>query len=572
MCALSLNKSDGSDSIADKDNQSSNFRTKAVDSADTDFARRTFLKLAGVAGAAGLASGSGSAQPTSESLQNDEFELIEATISEIRQAIVSETITATSLVEQYLERIEEYDETLNAFITVNENAVARAEELDETFEESGPVGPLHGVPVVLKDNYDTSDMPTTGGSLTLEGFVPAEDAFQVMKLREAGAVILGKGNMDEWAHGGAPGGGYSSLGGQTVNPYDTDRGPSGSSGGPAVAVAANLGVVGMGSDTGGSIRGPVADNCLVGIKSTLGLTSRSGIIPFGLSLDVGGPMTRTVTDAAVVLGATTGVDPDDPDTYKSVDRSYDDYTQFLKEDALDGATIGVARDFFGGNEEIDEAVDAAIETMAEQEAEIVDPVTFPQELFDSTGDIYSTISDLEFKNYLNEYLAERDAPVESLQEIIELSSAPDFPIDETVLGRLLEAEGRGSFTDQFYQRTLETGPAMISRILLAPMEEHDLDALVAPTSTCPAEPLPSADDVEVECEDTPWRTGLNNISGFPDVSVPAGFTSDGLPISVSFTGPEFSEPTLLALAYAYEQASMERSPPEGFEALDSDGE
>jgi amidase len=532
--------------------------------------RREFLKSSALAGALGLYASSGAAASSGSVQQSGEFDYLEASIPEIRADLVAGEITAEALTEHYLARIDSFDDTLNAFITVNDNAVDRAAALDEQLAESGPAGPLHGIPVVLKDNYDTSDLPTTGGSLALEGFVPEEDAFLVQQLRNAGAVVLGKGNMDEWAHGGAPGGGYSSLGGQTVNPYDTDRGPSGSSGGPAAAVAANLGVIAMGSDTGGSIRGPVADNALIGVKPTRGLTSRSGIIPFGLSLDVGGPMTRTVTDAAITLDVLNGVDTDDPATFNNPERAADDYTEALEVDSLNGVRLGVMRDFFGANDEVDQQIETAISDMSGEGAEIVDPIELPESLYNSIGDIYSTISDLEFKNYLNEYLAARDAPVESLEEVIELSSADDFPIDDAVYDRLIEAQERGPFTDQFYERTLETGPDMISRIITTTLEENDLDALIAPTGSCPAEPLPSA-DIDYQCGETPgsFRTGIANISGFPEVNVPAGFTSSGLPVSVAFLGPMYSEPTLLGLAYSYEQATMQRDPPEQFGAMES---
>jgi len=543
--------------------------------------RRSVLKGVGVAGLAGVGVSSATSNGSISETAGNSFDPIEATVDDVVSAITSGDTTATEIVDTYLERIGEYDETLNAFITVNESATSRAQELDKAFNESGPVGPLHGVPLVLKDNYNTSDLPTTGGSLTLEGFVPSEDAFTVNQLREAGAIVIGKGNMDEWAHGGSPGGGYSSLGGQTLNPYDLNRGPAGSSGGPAAAIAANLGIVSTGSDTGGSIRGPVAANALVGIKPTLGLTSRTGVIPFGLTLDVTGPMTHSVRDAATMLGVMSEVDTDDPKTYEIIEQAEgEDYTQYLDSDGLDGARLGIARDFFGGNDEVDESVNEAIDLMADNGAEIIDPITFPQELFDSVGDIYSTISDLEFKNYLNIYLSTYDdAPVETLEEVIEISDDPSFPINERVLERLIEAQSRGDFTNQFYQRTLETGPEMVKRALSAPLKDNDLDALIAPTSSCPPEPLPSADDIdyeidyevpdeiEYECENVPSRTILANISGYPEVSVPAAFTSDGLPTSVSFLGEAFDEPTLLKLAYAYEQQSMNRHPPEDFGAL-----
>jgi amidase len=233
------------------------------------------------------------------------FKLVEATVGDINAAFDAGALTSEELTQLYLNRIKAYDNNgpnINSLITINPNALQTAAALDKERQLTGPRSPLHGIPVILKDNYDTFDLPTTAGSVVLEGSIPPDDAFLVKQFRDAGTVILGKANLDEWAHGGSPGGGYSSLGGQTLNPYNLNRGPSGSSGGTGAAIAANFGAIGTGSDTGGSIRGPSAANSVVGIKPTLGLTSRDGIIPFALSLDVGGPLARTVTDGAIALG------------------------------------------------------------------------------------------------------------------------------------------------------------------------------------------------------------------------------------------------------------------------------
>jgi amidase len=296
-------------------------------------------------------------------------------------------------------------------------------------------------------------------------------------------------------------------------------------------------------------------------------------------------MTHSVRDAATMLGVMAGVDTSDPKTYESIDRTSEDYTQYLDTDGLDGARLGIARDFFGGNKEVDEEINEAIEMMSANGAEIIDPIIFPEEFFDSIGDIYSTISDLEFKNYLNEYLDTYDeAPVESLEEVIEISDDPSFPINERVLERLKEAQSRGEFTNNFYQRTLKTGPEMVRRVLAEPIESNDLDALVSPTSSCPPEPVPSEDDVDYQidydvpdeinynCEDVPFRTSLANISGYPEVSVPAGFTSGDLPTSISFLRQTFDEPTLLKIAYSYEQKSMHRRAPEKFGPLSNESQ
>ncbi|MGB3292356.1 MAG: amidase family protein [Phormidesmis sp.] len=379
------------------------------------------------------------------------FRLEEATINSINKAFNADALTAEGLTQLYLNRIEEYDDTLNALIAVNPNALSIAKSLDIERQTSGPRSLLHGIPVILKDNFDTFDLPTTGGSVALEGSVPPDDAFIVQKLRDAGAVILAKGNMDEWAHGGSPGGGYSSIGGQTLNPYNFDRGPSGSSGGPAAAISANFGVLGFGSDTGGSIRGPATSNSLVGVKPTLGLTSRDGIIPFSLSLDTGGPFARTVTDAAIALSYIAGVDPADPATAESEGRFPEDYTDFLTKDALRGVRIGIGRDFVGANPEIDAAFENSIAELKFLGATIVDSLTFPEEVFELRGETYSTISDTEFKAQLADYLETLDSDYpKTLAEVIAISESSEvanseFPVNETVFARLLQAEAKGAY-------------------------------------------------------------------------------------------------------------------------------
>ncbi len=493
------------------------------------------------------------------------FNLVEATIADINGAFDAQALTSEQLTQLYLNRIEAYDKqgpNINSIITINPNALETARELDKERQNRDHTSPLYGIPIILKDNYDTFDMPTTAGSVALKGSIPPDDAFLVKQLRDAGAIILAKANMDEWAHGGAPGGGYSSLGGQTLNPYQLNRGPAGSSGGPGAAIAGNFGVIGMGSDTGGSIRGPAAANGLVGIKPTLGLTSRDGIIPFALSLDVGGPLARNVTDAAIALGTVTGVDPNDPQTLESQGKSFNDYTQFLNTDALKGARIGVARDFFGGNAEVDQATDTAISKLKALGADVVDPITFPEDVLAARGSIYSTISDTEFKTQIAEYLATlgNDFPVQTLADVIAVSESPEvansaFPVNPRVLERLKEAEARGALTDPAYLDALRNGTALIKDTTLNILNSYELDAIVYPTSSCPASPIDSVVDSTYVCQPVSSATNIANLTGFPDVSVPSGFTEDGLPIDISFFGRAYSEPTLLGFAYAYEQAT-----------------
>ena len=501
--------------------------------------------------------------------QSATFNLQEASVSSINRAFDAGALTSEELVQLYLNRIEAYDDAgpaLNSLITVNPNALQTAAALDLERQATGPRSILHGIPVILKDNFDTFDLPTTGGSVALQGSIPPDDAYVVKQLRDAGAIILAKANLDEWAHGGAPGGGYSSVGGQTKNPYNLNRGPAGSSGGPGAAIAANFGTIGLGTDTGGSIRGPAAANGLVGIKPTLGLTSRDGIIPFSLTLDTGGPLTRTVTDAAITLGFMTGVDPNDPVTKESEGKFFTDYTQFLDKDALQGARIGVARDFFGRNSEIDQAIEQAIAEIKALGATVVESVTFPTEVLAARGGIYSTISDTEFKAQIADYLETLSADYpKTLAEVIEISQSPEvvnseFPVNPSVLARLVEAEGRGPLTNPNYLDALNNGRALIKNATLNVLNSNDLDAIIYPTSGCPAAPRSGIVDPTYVCSPGTSATNIANLTGFPDVQVPAGFTSDGLPIALSFFGSAYSEPNLLGYAYAYEQATKLRRP------------
>ena len=500
------------------------------------------------------------------------FSLQEASISSINKAFNDGVITAKKLVQLYLNRIETYDLPtglkLNSIVTLNPNALAEAADLDIERATSGARSLLHGIPILLKDNIDTFDLPTTGGSVALKGSVPSDDAFVVKQLRDAGAIILGKTNLDEWAHGGAPGGGYSSISGQTRNPYKLNRGPAGSSAGTGAAISANFAVFGLGSDTGGSIRGPAASNGLVGIKPTLGLTSRDGIIPFSLTLDVAGPMARNVTDAAIALGFMTGIDPSDPITAESAGQFFKDYTPFLTPNALQGARIGIARDFFGGNPDIDSTIETAITKLRSLGAEIVDSVAFPSTVLSTRSSIYSIISDTEFKAQLADYLATLpgNAYPKTLADVIAISQSPEvvnstFPVNPQVLTRLFQAEVRGPATNANpeYANAL-AGRATIEELTLALFNDNNLDAIVYPTSRCPAAPLAGIVDPSYVCSSGPSPTNIANLTGFPDVQVPAGFTTDGLPIALSFFGRAFSEPELLGYAYAFEQATTARLP------------
>jgi len=389
-------------------------------------------------------------------------------------------------------------------------------------------------------------------------------------------VILAKANMDEWAHAGAPGMGYSSRGGQTINPYNLNRGPLGSSSGTGAALAANFAVVGMGTDTHGSIRYPSAGNCLVGIKPTLGLTSRTGIIPLSLNFDVGGPMTRTVEDAAIALGVLTGVDVKDPATFGSAGKFQRDYTKSLKIDGLKGARIGVTRMFMGGNEDNDKAYLASIEVMKNIGATLIDPITFPNDLVDNFSNIYNTIRELDFKWNLTEYLASAgpQAPVKNLAEVIAISETSvvansKTPVAPDRLKTMKRAEACGPLTDPFYLRTVQYALPAVRNTILEVMKDKNLDAIIFPTLNCPPEPWGSVKDPSFKCNGVfrGPQSSLASLSGFPQIVVPDGFSEDGLPLSISFLGAPYSEPMLISLAYSYEQATKHRRPPKSVPPL-----
>lgn len=502
---------------------------------------------------------------SSESVNAATFKLQEATVADINNAFEAKALTSEALTQLYINRIKTYDGQLNSIIAINPNALGIARELDRERLAIGPRSPLHGIPVILKDNYDAFDFPTTAGSIVLKGAIPPDDAFTVKQLRDAGAIILAKANMSEFASG-VPGG---SLQGLTSNPYSLNRSPAGSSGGTGASIAANFGVIGTGSDTGGSIRGPAAANGLVGIKPTLGLTSRDGIVPLALSFDVSGPITRTVEDAAIALGFMSGIDPSDPATLESEGKTYDNYTQFLNRDALKGARIGIARDFFGSNLEVDQITMSAISVLENSGAEIVDSLFFPEEVIETKGSIYTRIRWPEFKSQIPGYLATlgEEYP-KTLAEIIEVAEKDDFfETYPTRLDLFRREEASVPLTDPDYIDALTNGRNLVRNSTLNLLESNRLDALIYPTSGCPASPLPGLEDSTYLCESGPSPTDIANISGFPDIQVPSGFTSDGLPVSLSFLGSAYSEPTLIGLAYAFEQATNARMSPSLFPAL-----
>lgn len=491
------------------------------------------------------------------------IDLDQATIADLNSAFKAGTLSSEKLVRMYLARIDAYDKKgpkINAVITLNPKALETARALDAERKAKGPRSPLHGIPVVLKDNYDTFDMPTTGGSLLLEGSIPPDDAFMVKKLRDAGAIILAKVNLSEFASGGA----HSSLGGQTHNPHDLTRTPAGSSGGTGAAIAADFATFGLGTDTGGSIRGPSTANGIVGLKPTHGLLSRDGIIPLALSFDTGGPMAHSVYDVAATLGIMTGVDAADAATKKSEGKFAADYTQYLKTDALKGARIGVARDFMGADAEVDWVIEAALSAMRAAGATLVD-VRYPKWLLDAKGEFYNAVRYPEFAAQIGDYL-KTTGPYypKNIDELIARadnfrSLRPDGAGPNPSRWNLFKREaGSGNLNDYRYTSVHDQGLALVRTAIEGIIASHKLDAIVYPTS--PRRPALIAATGNAE-SGVQSATNFANLTGFPDLIVPAGFTGDDLPVGISFFGPAFSEPKLLALGYSFEQATHARRLP-----------
>ena len=493
-------------------------------------------------------------------------QLEEATIAQLQAAMSSGQITAERLTRLYLERIEAIDRhgpTLNSVIETNPECLEIARALDRERAESGARGPLHGIPILIKDNIATADqMQTTAGSLALVGSKVPRDAFVARKLREAGAVILGKTNLSEWANfrGDASSSGWSGRGGQTRNPYVLDRSPCGSSSGSGAAIAANLAAASLGTETDGSILCPSAINALVGIKPTLGLTSRAGVVPIAHSQDTVGPMTRTVADAAIVLGAITGIDEHDEATAASDGLYHSDYTKFLDVDGLRGARIGIARQhYFGYSAKTDAVVNAAIERMRELGAEIIDNADIATAKQMRSSEAEMTVLLYEFKADLNAYLAELvESQVRSLADVIAFNNAhaeqelPYFGHDIMV-----KAQEKPSLEDKTYLDALAENRRLAREEGIdAVMNKHKLDALVMPTTG----PAWLVDHVNGDHQGGGSSAQPAALAGYPAITVPAGYTFE-LPIGITFMGRAYSEPTLIKLAYAFEQATQARRAP-----------
>ena len=545
--------------------------------------RRDFVRLGAVAGALTLRG-----KPFSEAViteagrprvANDRFSIApfaleETTLADLQSAMASGRLTARSITQQYIDRIQALDRTgptLRAILEINPEALSIADALDRERKAGKVRGPLHGIPILIKDNIGTADrMTTTAGSYALAGSISLQDATIAAKLRAAGAILLGKTNLSEWAnfrstHSSS---GWSGRGGQAKNPYVLDRNPCGSSSGSGAAVSANMCAVAIGTETDGSIVCPSSANGIVGIKPTLGLVSRAGIVPIAHSQDTAGPMTRTVRDAAILLNVLAGADPRDPATSSTGTRGQTDYTTSLDPNGLRGARIGVARTkFFGYSDVTDKLINDAIDAMKANGAVIVDPANIETagKFDDSEFDVLL----YEFKADLNNYLASLGpkAPVKSLQDIIDYNNrhtAQEMPFFGQEI--MIQAQAKGPLTEKKYLDELASNLKM-SRAdgIDATMDKYKLDAIIAPTGG-PA-----------------WTTDLINgdhfsgasstpaaVAGYPNINVPAGF-SRGLPVGLSFFGRAYSEPTLIKLAYSYEQSTKHRRAPQFIPTLGDAG-
>ena len=530
--------------------------------------RREFIGAGAMGTAAAAAPAACRTEPPQETGVNPPsvapFELDEVSILDLQRRMDSGEETARSVAGKYLRRIEEIDgrgPALRSVIEVNPEALPIADALDRERRDAGARGPLHGIPILIKDNIDTADqMTTTAGSLALEGSIAARDSFVARKLREAGAVLLGKTNLSEWANfrSTRSTSGWSGRGGLTRNPYALNRNPCGSSSGSGVAASANFCSAAIGTETDGSIVCPSNANGIVGIKPTVGLVSRTGIIPISHSQDTPGPMARTVADAVAVLGALTGVDPADPHTAASQGRSHPGYSRFLDPSGLRGARIGLVRRLLGFHPDVDRIVEEAVAAMRTQGAVVVDPVDIPT--WGQWSESEREVMLYEFKAGLNAYLAGLGGSprVKSLKDLIRFNEEnADREMPYFGQERFIQAQAKGPLTDKRYRDALARNHRLsreegIDRV----MDEHRLDALLAPTGG----PAWVTDLVNGDSYGG-GSSGAAAVSGYPNITVPAGFVH-GLPVGISFFGRAWSEGKLIRLAYAFEQETQVRRTPQ----------
>ena len=535
--------------------------------------RRNFIQLGAITGAIPLLSvkacAPASAPETQGSDNEEPFALEEWTVKQLQEAMSSGKYTSREICELYLKRIEEKDQGeggLNSVIELNPDALKIADGLDKERNEGNVRGPLHGIPVMIKDNIDTGDkMMTTAGSLALVGSTAPDDAFIVQKLREAGAILLGKTNLSEWANfrSARSSSGWSGRGRQTNNPFALDRNPCGSSSGSGAAVSGNMCAITIGTETNGSIVCPASANGVVGIKPTVGLWSRDGIIPISVTQDTAGPMARTVADAATLLGACVGADDSDQVTRESEGNFYEDYTQFLDANALQGKTLGILKSAFGSHEKSDEVLNEAIEVLKSKGAEIVEDVEiWDWSEFDGTGDVLY----YEFKDGLNNYLATRpDLGVKTLEDVMKFNE--DNASDEMpyfLQERFDQAQALGSIDSQDYKDQLAKMLKVARGNYDAKMKELNLDAFIGLTRG----PAWKTDPVLGDN----FRGGVSSSTpaartGYPNITVPAGYVH-GLPVGISFFAGKYEEPKLIGIAYAFEQATKMRKAPGLIPTLD----
>ena len=523
--------------------------------------RRNFVRLTSVAGFSAFVLPLTQCRESrgSESLKDTDFELSELTVSQLQAKMKSGDLTSRSVTQSYLDQIARIDKdgpTLNAVIEINPDALSIADTLDEERKKGKVRGPLHGIPVLIKDNINTADqMQTTAGAIALEGNIAQSDAFVVKQLRNAGAVILGKTNLSEWANfrSTRSSSGWSSRGGQTLNPYILDRSPCGSSSGSGVAVAANLCAVAVGTETNGSIACPASMNSVVGIKPTVGLVSRSGIIPISKTQDTAGPFGRTVADAAALLSAITGRDPEDEATSSAPDKTPTDYTAYLDPNGLKGKRIGVEKDFLKEHERVDVLFKNAIDQMKKLGATIVEVDYMKTQDLEGAE---STLLQYEFKDGVNTYLSKSNAKVKSLDEVIAFNKNNEDKVMPVFKQELLEiSTAKGTLDDKDYKEALRK-ILNVRKLLAAEFEKNKLDALCGPATG----PAWCIDPVNGDFWTGYGSYGPAAVSGFPSITVPMGDLNE-IPIGISFLGKAYDEQGLISIAYAYEQASKNRKAP-----------